>query len=541
MRNIQTLTLLLMCLSLNTFAYTGEVTRSFPAPAEMPTGMTFDGTHLWLADRGTDLIYRIDPETGNVLSTLETPGYWPSGLAWDGQNLWCSDTRGGKDEAEAYQGMIYRIDPRDGTVLSTVAAPGNHPSGLAWDGTYLWCVDDHSGEIIQFSPYDGTTIRSFPSPHRSPLGLAFDGTWLWVADKNLDELHMVDPVTGTVVLITSSPGPYPWGLCFDGTHLWNADYENDRIYRLTVGDDEKFRMYNERKMKVTYTHRIRNFGPGLVKTTDIYLAVPGNRNNQTIDEIDFPGLPEDAFVTDKWGQKTAHYQFRNIPSGEVREGKMTATVSTAEVRYFIFPDKVGGLDEIPAELTGQYLENNEKFQYDHEVIRDAVRKVVGDEKNPYWIARRIFNHLIDNMYYEMTGGWNTAPTVLERGNGSCSEYTFVFIAMCRASGIPARYVGSVVERGDVAGMDNVFHRWAEIYLPNYGWVPVDGSRGDREHPRDQTHAFGYVAGNLLITTQSGGGSETMEWTYNSNAFWTTEPKTYVNSDHYGDWEPLKED
>jgi len=32
----------------------------------------------------------------------------------------------------------------------------------------------------------------------------------------------------------------------------------------------------------------------------------------------------------------------------------------------------------------------------------------------------------------------------------------------------------------------------------------------------------------------------MEWTYNSNAFWKTEPKTYVVTDHYADWKPVSE-
>jgi transglutaminase-like putative cysteine protease len=155
------------------------------------------------------------------------------------------------------------------------------------------------------------------------------------------------------------------------------------------------------------------------------------------------------------------------------------------------------------------------------------------------MIRKIFNHIIENMYYEMSGGWNTAPTVLERGNGSCSEYTFVFISMCRSVGIPARYVGSVVVRGDDASMDDVFHRWAEVYIPNFGWIPVDGSRGDRDWPRDQAMAIGHMYNTLLITTQSGGGSKTMEWTYNSNVFWTTEPKTYVNFEHFADWEPYE--
>jgi len=137
------------------------------------------------------------------------------------------------------------------------------------------------------------------------------------------------------------------------------------------------------------------------------------------------------------------------------------------------------------------------------------------------------------------GGWNTAPTVLARGNGSCSEYTFVYIALCRAAGLPARYVGSVVVRGDDASMDDVFHRWAEVYLPNYGWVPVDPSGGDQDLPRDQANYFGHLANRFLITTESGGGSETMGWTYNANEFWTTEPQTKVEIETIAEWEPAE--
>jgi len=88
-------------------------------------------------------------------------------------------------------------------------------------------------------------------------------------------------------------------------------------------------------------------------------------------------------------------------------------------------------------------------------------------------------------------------------------------------------------------MDEVFHRWVEIYLPNYGWIPVDPSGGDRASPRDQANSFGFLKNKYLITTQSGGGSETMAWTYNSNAFWTTEPKTNVVIENFADWESIK--
>ena len=48
-------------------AVTGEVVKQFPVPGRCPTGLTFDGESLWLADRRSDLLYRIDPEDGHVV------------------------------------------------------------------------------------------------------------------------------------------------------------------------------------------------------------------------------------------------------------------------------------------------------------------------------------------------------------------------------------------------------------------------------------------------------------------------------------------
>ena len=519
------------------FSYPGQVVKQHQTPGKIPTGMTYDGEYIWMADRKAKQLFAIDPETGETVKKIGAPGYWPMGLAWDGNTLWNVDIKGGIPLSENYDGVVYQVNPEDGTVMHTVSAPTNSPRGLAWDGEYLWCVDNDQDKIIQFNPNDGTTIKSFKAPANDPRGLTYDGKYLWISDRINNEIYMVSPENGSVIIIAQAPGEFTRGLAFFGENLWAVDSQSDAMYQLKVDDGTKYRRTQAHKASVTYTHQITNFGPGDVKEADIHVAIPKDRPNQEIEgEISYS--PEYTnVITDQWNQETAHLHREDIGPNETVRFEMKVDATLYDVRYFIYPDKVGGLDEIPRDVKEKYLANNEKYQYDHPIIKNAVKEALGESDNPYWMARDIFNYLIDNMYYEMVGGWNTAPTVIERGNGSCSEYTFAFISMCRSVGIPARYVGSLVIRGDEASLDDVYHRWVEIYLPNYGWVPIDPEGGDEKLPRDKANAIGHLSPRLLITTQSGGGSETMEWTYNSNDSWVTEPKTYVVSDHFADWQP----
>jgi hypothetical protein len=139
----------------------------------------------------------------------------------------------------------------------------------------------------------------------------------------------------------------------------------------------------------------------------------------------------------------------------------------------------------------------------------------------------------------MAGGWDIPEVVLKRGKGSCSEYTFTFVALCRAAGLPARYRGSLVVRGDDASIDEAFHRWAEVYFPNYGWVPIDANRGDQKGAADQARGFGESSNRFLVTTQGGGDSELLAWDYNAHAHYNTTGYAKIEQESFGFWEPLK--
>jgi transglutaminase-like putative cysteine protease len=509
----------------------GDTVEVIPAPYTCTQGITFDGSYLWAVDRLSDLIYKLNPADGSIEDSIPAPGYVPRGLTWDGEHLWCID---------AEEERIYAINPVNRLVQKTIWCPVSRPTGLAWDGKYLWIADDGDNKLHQISSEDGTTIKSFSSPASTPCGLTFDGTYLWVSDRIRDMIYMVYPQDGSVIIAFPSPGPYSWGLAWDGTYLWNADYQTDRIYKLVTRDDTPFTRFEGKNEQMTFIHQVRNFGPDSIITLDVYLAVPENRNNQELlGDVVFDPAPA-AITEDKWGQEIAQFRFDELPASDFVTVTMTADATLYENRYFIFPEKVGTLDDIPAGIRDRYLIDDTKFSMENPVIQKAVKAAVGGETNPYWIARNIFNYVIAHMEYELAGGWNIAPTVLERGNGSCSEYSFVYISMCRAAGLPARYVGSVVIRGDDASYDDVFHRWVEVYLPNYGWIPVDPSGGDDRWPADQANAFGFLTNRFLITTAGGGGSEYLEWGYNANERWTSRGRCKIVVENFGEWTPLDE-
>jgi sugar lactone lactonase YvrE len=507
------------------------VTGEIESPASCPMGLAWDGSRLWFSDRRQDRIYAIDPLSGNAAGELPSPGFQPSGLAWDGECLWCADQEEGK---------LFRIEPDSGLVVHTVDAPWPRPSGLAWDGERLWVADERKRLICQVDPADGTTIRSFPAPAESPQGLAFDGRTLWCSDRKLDRIHGISPEGGEVLITLHSPGPYPTGLAADGkSGLWSVDYQTDLCSSLEVrGRGPSILVDDERHARITITTDVLNYGPDMTERLEIYLARPTDLPGQQL--IRGPQFtPEPTRLTsDRWDQAVAVFESSGIEAGSRQRVEMEVEARISRTRHLFHPDDVGPLSEIPPAISKAYLVDDTKFDLQHPRIQAIAAELTAGVDNPYWIARNTFHYLIDNLFYELAGGWNTAPAVLERGNGSCSEYTFCFIALCRAAGLPARYAGSVVVRGDDASYDDIFHRWAEVYLPRVGWVPVDPSGGDDPLPADQASFFGQLSNRFLITTRGGGGSEYLGWDYNGTQRWTTRGKARVRTETVADWEPL---
>jgi transglutaminase-like putative cysteine protease len=106
----------------------------------------------------------------------------------------------------------------------------------------------------------------------------------------------------------------------------------------------------------------------------------------------------------------------------------------------------------------------------------------------------------------------TAAAALALGQGVCQDHGHVFIAGCRAAGIPARYVSGYYYRPGL-GADTASHAWADAWVDN-GWVSIDITHGCFASDALVRLAIGrdYDAASPVRGVRVGGGAEEMEVT-----------------------------
>jgi hypothetical protein len=506
----------------------GDIKATLAAPCRYPAGLATDGRSLFVLDWRAAQVFELSPASGKVLRTLAAPTLKPQGLAYgDGKLFVCDD----------HTGNVYTVDARTGRVLDTFNVPDGRPAGLAYAAGALYLLDRKSANVYKVMPDDGTILQYFRMPDPGCSQLAYDGKHLWIANRVKDELYVVELEQGQVLGIVKAPGPYAAGLAWLDGCLWNVDFQTRQIYQLAICDQPMFRLSDTQEERLEFVYQLYNYGPGEIQDMLVNVALPDELPNQKLlSALAFSPSPVRT-VEDRWGQKCAVFELGQVASGAKASAGYTVTARLAAIRYLILPEETGTLADIPENIRTQYTVDSPRLGVHSPYIQKTMKDIVGDEQNCYWIARRIYNYVIERLKYEMIGGWDIPEVVLKRGSGSCSEYTLAFVALCRAAGLPARYAGSVVVRGDAASADEDFHRWAQVYLPGYGWVPVDANKGDADLPADQARGFGELANRFLITTHGGGDSEYLKWGYNSYAHYQASGYCKVEEDNMGLWEP----
>jgi hypothetical protein len=212
----------------------GDVIKSFASPGTQPAGIVWDGSHLWVTERGTNSIHQIDSTNGAIISTIPNPNTTIVGLTFDGTHLWST----------GYDNLINRINPVTGAVVQTLNSPTTNTNGLAFDGTDLWVSAFTESNIYRIDASTGAVLGTIPAPNTNSRGMVFDGENLWVADMNnlaSDIVYKLDPATGNILASfypNVDPGTtFPIGIATDGIHLWMTDFQADLVYKIDAGSE----------------------------------------------------------------------------------------------------------------------------------------------------------------------------------------------------------------------------------------------------------------------------------------------------------------
>ncbi len=144
-----------------------------------------------------------------------------------------------------------------------------------------------------------------------------------------------------------------------------------------------------------------------------------------------------------------------------------------------------------------YTQPSEKIDSDNEDIIKLASELAHGEDDLFVVTHNLGLWIEENIDYNLTTSTleanQDASWVLENKYGVCDEITNLFIAMSRSLGIPAKFISGVAYTTSEKFAEQYgSHGWAEVYFPEYGWIPFDITYNE----------FGYIDPTHLKLTES---------------------------------------
>jgi transglutaminase-like putative cysteine protease len=187
-----------------------------------------------------------------------------------------------------------------------------------------------------------------------------------------------------------------------------------------------------------------------------------------------PGKP----VVAENGQPHRSLYFEQRVNDPGQPSKFEATYAYTSHAYYPVLDDAK-VQPLPADFPGdQFLAERPPHWVFSPKLKQTVAQIIGPETNPLAKARKIFHWVDANIRYNAEEEYSIIPSfsehALARRRGDCGIQASLFITMCRAAGVPARWQSGW--QTIPAGNHNM-HDWAEIYVAPWGWLPCDPSYG----------------------------------------------------------------
>jgi len=287
---------------------------------------------------------------------------------------------------------------------------------------------------------------------------------------------------------------------------------------------------NPRVYNVDYSFELFPDPKKIDRTKDLKLWVPVPREWDSQKEVKIISVqppPHAEYEDPEHGNRMLFWDFGKDSEKPSYSVDIKFRLESFDFHAEVDPEHIGPYDKTSKEYA-LYTRSSHTVSITPK-IREMAREAIGDEKNPYLQAKQIFEFVGKKMRYEIIDFERgrgvkclldfpviDEETGEEYYEGCCSQYSALFIALCRTLGIPARSVFVFIDwkpwikkedlkplykfetklsPDGLAGAQHFGalrpHMWAEFYVPNYGWIPADAT----------FRKFGYIDTEKVIMSK----------------------------------------
>ena len=229
---------------------------------------------------------------------------------------------------------------------------------------------------------------------------------------------------------------------------------------------------------IEYSFTIQNKTNRLVKQAEFWAYGPVK---QTATQLctNLESSHPYKLTTDELGNQILHFTIPELPP----YGSKIITIK-ADLLLSDTPNR------LPSKSLKGFLRAEKYMESNDQEIAQLAKKL--DAKGPLETTEKIFGWVSSNIQYAgYLGNERGALYALNSKKGDCTEYMYLFAALCRANNIPARGIGGYVTSENAVLKPNGYHNWVEFYDGKV-WRLADPQK--KLFMQDQSH---YIAMRVI--------------------------------------------
>jgi len=134
----------------------------------------------------------------------------------------------------------------------------------------------------------------------------------------------------------------------------------------------------------------------------------------------------------------------------------------------------------PLAISGE--EPVEDWKY---IVYIFTYRLVCNKSSVFEAAKYLCFYVHKYMTFDKNYWYRRSPRdLIKLRRGTCTNFSILYVAMCRSMGIPARLVRD-------NSITSATHAWSEVYVEGYGWIHADPSAGYFNYSQLYPEKWGY--------------------------------------------------